>query len=350
MVAAKKKMIKKTKRARHMSRKASRSSSVIDVRSPSDVKKALDILNKSKITIILVYADWCPHCHTYKPFWNKLSKHKNGNVGMIAAEQSNSQSIIRTLKNENGQAVNINAFPTVIAVNNQGTAVEIPNSRDETAMTNLVKNGDTIMNNNVGLEGEIEEEPEEVEEPTAPNTTLTGMPSMNVPSMKNLNKTIQNNLNLSNSKRMNMNSTKMRQVSLEDAGMGMSDQNPFMEMEEDEEIEPKVGALNETNRVFTPPVGESQMNIKPSNSTKIIGGAVKRGGSLYESLIAFATPAAPAAGLLAAQQMFGRSKKLRSKQRQTRWKKILKRSRNSRNSRHRSTKRHGAKRRHTNRR
>lgn len=54
----------------------------VDVRKPADLKKLLDVIAKHPITVILVHADFCGHCKTYKEnVWNKVSampEAKNG--------------------------------------------------------------------------------------------------------------------------------------------------------------------------------------------------------------------------------------------------------------------------------
>ena len=256
MAVRNKKQNRKTKR----NVKSSIKSSVkpINVRSVNDVKNALNVLNKSKITIVFIYADWCPHCHTYKPLWDKLQKRKGANVGMVSVEKKNAQPVLENIKDENGQQMEADSFPKIIAVSN-GTGSEIPNSRDEVAMTNLVANGDKMMANNA----------------TVPS-------SINKPA-----------------------SIASADIN-EDAMMNMDMVNA--EMDESEEMQ------NEEmkNNIFTPPqLGESNIKTPTENSTKIVGGSRRKGlqgvkgGSLYESLIAFSGPAAPALGLLAAQQFMG---------------------------------------------
>lgn len=54
----------------------------VDVRKPADLKKLLDVIAKHPITVILIHADFCGHCKTYKEkVWNEVSampEAKNG--------------------------------------------------------------------------------------------------------------------------------------------------------------------------------------------------------------------------------------------------------------------------------
>ncbi len=276
MAVRNKKQNRKTKR--HVKGPTKSSSKAVNVRSVNDVKNAIDVLKKSKITIVFVYADWCPHCHTYKPLWDKLQKRKGSNVGMVSVEQKNAQPVLENIKDENGQQMEADSFPKIIAVSN-GTGAEIPNSRDEVAMTNLVANGDKMMANNTQV-------------PSAAAVTANKTASV-----------ISADIN-------------------EDAVMNMS------ESIDESETQMENDAMNENvkeqNNIFTPPqLGESNIRTPTENSAKIVGGSRKRqgikGGSLYESLVAFAgtaSPAGPAIGLLAAQHFLSRKRK--SQRRKTR--------------------------------
>ncbi len=138
---------------RSRSTRKSKNASFINVRSENDIKRALDVLKEHPIVLVLVYANWCPHCHSYMPFWDKLGKTSGRNVPMIAAEQTFSEPIVSNIM-QNGKPMTIEGYPTVIAVGKEpasgmNVGVEIPNSRDETVMTNMVKNGTLISDNRV---------------------------------------------------------------------------------------------------------------------------------------------------------------------------------------------------------
>jgi thiol-disulfide isomerase/thioredoxin len=352
-----------TKRVKH------RSSSVIDVRSPLDVKKALDIINKSKITLVLVYADWCPHCHTYKPFWEKLTKQKDNQVGMVAVEQANSQRVLENINDDStGQPMNVNAFPQVIAVgktpNGTNSGVTIENRNGE-EIVSLVKNGSKVMNNTAAATA-----------PTIATRTPTPYPSNELaevhgPTMMNSNssnsKKTKSKMSMSEvisrgSKNMlsNMGATPVNMGSMASKMATVNSQESANSSESNEIDEEEIEKTVNESGIFKMPTPETEVGKSSSKTPSIIGGGGcgcsgtkgrhrLQGGSLYESLVSFAGPVAPAAGLLAAQQTLfksGRIGLLRSqKSRRMHLKKILSRSRRGHSHSH-STRRTKKTRRH----
>jgi len=341
---------KANKSHKALTHKRSKGSSVIDVRSPLDVKKALDIINKSKITLVLVYADWCPHCHTYKPFWQKLTKEKGNGVGMVAVEQANSAQVLNSINDDStGRPINVDAFPQVIAVgktpNGTNSGVTIENRSGE-EIVNLAKNGSNFMNNNTAVVAEIA--------PSIATRTPTPYPSNNLAKVHGPKMSEAKALNIGakslltgskNTQKINMNNI-TPSIQATPNSMSMAERvsaNAKAELEnmgiDEDEIE---NTVNESG-VFHPPSSETELGRDSSKKSSFIGGGCgcssrhrAKGGSLYESLVAFAGPVAPVAGLLAAQQTLfkkGRASLLRSHRRSRRHlKKILKR-RGSRSTR-----------------
>jgi thiol-disulfide isomerase/thioredoxin len=214
-----------------------KNASFINVRSENDIKPALDILKKSPIVLVLVYANWCPHCHTYMPFWDKLGKTSGRNVPMIAAEQSFSEPIMSNIM-QNGKPMTVEGYPTVIAVGKEpmtgmNVGAEIPNSRDETVMTNMVKNANAIA--------------------TAANVD-NRMPTSPIRSSNIVGET-----------------------------------NTYVAQEE--------SPLNIATAMEEPPSMESMYEAESQSQTQA---QQQQGGSLYESLVALSAASAPAAILLGA--------------------------------------------------
>jgi thiol-disulfide isomerase/thioredoxin len=60
-------------------------------------------------TLILFYADWCSHCQSFKPQWNKLVKKLEGVVKTMSVNGDTNQKMM--------QKYNVDKFPTVILDN-----------------------------------------------------------------------------------------------------------------------------------------------------------------------------------------------------------------------------------------
>jgi len=99
-----------------------------------DIKKALElegILAEQKgDKYILFFADWCGHCQTYKPFWEKLSK-VAGRIATMAAVQDTQKENVPSLKD-----AELDGYPTVIRVTKDGKTEKVSpqEMRDEAKM------------------------------------------------------------------------------------------------------------------------------------------------------------------------------------------------------------------------
>jgi thiol-disulfide isomerase/thioredoxin len=68
--------------SRKMKSKARRHDN-IDVKTIEDIAKLTSHIKSNQVTLVLIYADWCGHCGTYKEgVWNKLANMPNRKVGM----------------------------------------------------------------------------------------------------------------------------------------------------------------------------------------------------------------------------------------------------------------------------
>jgi hypothetical protein len=141
----------------------------IDIKSSADVGKALSIMRKHPLTIILVFASWCPHCHTFMERWNKYKALPNRTSPMIAVEQQQSEEFLKNVKGKDGRPVSINAFPTVLAStsrSNSGTATEDPTNvgaainTDEESMNTVLTEGSATLTE--GSSSSSNSEPEDL--------------------------------------------------------------------------------------------------------------------------------------------------------------------------------------------
>lgn len=104
----------------------------VDVRSPADVKQLVDLLKKNKIVIVLVYADWCGHCQTFKKdIWSSLSQLPTRKVPMaqIKAEELEKTPLANA---------EIDGYPTVMMVGQDLKPTNLDDTRNLEKMKTIV--------------------------------------------------------------------------------------------------------------------------------------------------------------------------------------------------------------------
>jgi thiol-disulfide isomerase/thioredoxin len=101
----------------------------MDVRSKGDVSAFESLLGRGPLTIVLVYADWCGHCQTFKQnMWNEVSAmpKKNLNTASVHYDMVNNTS----LKN-----AKIDGYPSLLLV---GTDKKPASFKEESGETNAM--------------------------------------------------------------------------------------------------------------------------------------------------------------------------------------------------------------------
>lgn len=101
--------VKKAKKTRKSSSK------VLKVDSLSKIPQLESILKDGKVTIVLVFADWCGHCHKFqKDIWEPMCK-KEAIHNRVAVRDD-------MLKNTSLANTKFNYLPSVLVVNEKGEA------------------------------------------------------------------------------------------------------------------------------------------------------------------------------------------------------------------------------------
>ena len=122
----------------------------VDVRSTADMGKLMDLIKGNKIVLILVYADWCGHCQTFKKdVWAPLSSMPNRKVPLAAVNES-------VLAESPVASAKIDGYPSVLMMGQDMKAAEftdpsgaptnaMPNARDLEAMRTIVANDPDVV-------------------------------------------------------------------------------------------------------------------------------------------------------------------------------------------------------------
>ena len=114
----------------------------LDVRSSSDIPAFETMLKKGPMAVVLVYADWCGHCDTYKKnVWNPLKTVKNKTMNMASVHYDQ-------LANTSLSNSKLEGYPSVLVVGKDklpatfnsetGTTNAMPTSNNVSTMKRLV--------------------------------------------------------------------------------------------------------------------------------------------------------------------------------------------------------------------
>ena len=113
----------------------------IDIHSKEDIAKAIKQIMKGPVTILLVYADWCGHCHDLMPHWDAAANSPNRTVPSMKLNEKNTESFNSALQslNQNQSSVHVSAYPTVLVLDNRGNKItDVQGKKDTESLTQLM--------------------------------------------------------------------------------------------------------------------------------------------------------------------------------------------------------------------
>ena len=115
--------------------KMGRISLPMDVRSTSDIPAFENMLSKGPMAVILVYADWCGHCNTYKEnVWSPLKSTKGRKLNMASVHYDQLENT--SLKNSK-----IEGYPSLLVV---GTDKKPATFNTDSGVTNAMPNANEL--------------------------------------------------------------------------------------------------------------------------------------------------------------------------------------------------------------
>lgn len=130
-----------TKKTKSIKSKQSKSKSI--KKSPkSKTIKTVKPLPEPEDTVVLIYANWCPHCQAMKPEWNELKNQLGSTVETIEIEESDfdKDMKLQNIENQklNGEKIEVYGYPTMFKIHN-GHADYYGGNRTATEMYTWVK-------------------------------------------------------------------------------------------------------------------------------------------------------------------------------------------------------------------
>jgi thiol-disulfide isomerase/thioredoxin len=116
----------------------------LDVRSNKHLREFEKRIKQGDLTIILVWAPWCPHCHTMMPHFDAAAKSPNRSIQAVKVEEKMLpvvNQVLTTNINKSAKPLNVEGYPSIIVVDKQGNKVtDIEPVRNTKSMTSLMEN------------------------------------------------------------------------------------------------------------------------------------------------------------------------------------------------------------------
>jgi thiol-disulfide isomerase/thioredoxin len=116
----------------------------LDVRSNKQLKEFERRIKQGGITIVLVWAPWCGHCHKFMPHFDEAAKSPNRSVQAVKVEETMLPAVNAVLTkniNKSAKPLSVEGYPSLLVVDRNGNAVTaIEAVKSTSVMKNVMKN------------------------------------------------------------------------------------------------------------------------------------------------------------------------------------------------------------------
>jgi hypothetical protein len=195
----------------------------IDVRSKNDIGAFESLLGRGPLTIVLVYADWCGHCQTFKQnMWNEVNSMPNKTLNTASVHYD-------MVENTSLKNAKIEGYPSLLLV---GTNKQPATFKENNSTTNAMPTPQNVSELKSMVNTPIESPVSNAN--TVVNTVLNNTNTNNVSSLIN---TTTNNNNV-NSINTTMNTTMNTNVNSMNSPMNTN-------------VNSNVNSLKSNNNIYT---------------------------------------------------------------------------------------------------
>ena len=117
---------------------------LVDVRTMADLPMFERAMRANNEKACMIWAIWCPHCHTMMPHFDAAAKSPNRSVQAIKIEEKMLPEVNKVLSskiNKNAKPFNAEGYPSIILVDKKGNKItDIEPVRDTKVMTKVMEN------------------------------------------------------------------------------------------------------------------------------------------------------------------------------------------------------------------
>ena len=94
----------------------------LDVRSPKQLNEVMKRITNGPVTVLVVYADWCGHCHKLMPHIKNAGNMPNRNAQLISVNDEMLDSYNNTVNraNQNASPIEVDGYPSILLIDHNG--------------------------------------------------------------------------------------------------------------------------------------------------------------------------------------------------------------------------------------